>query len=281
MKKAITMIIIGLSLVFVGGIIFIIGGSIIFKTNGGFDISKREMKTVEIVEDFKNINVDLITYDVSLRPSQDGKTKIEYTETQKEKCNVVVSDSVLKITYKDDRKWFEKFFSFGGKSLTIYLPEKEYENLNIDITTGDLKLNSKATFKNATICSTTGDVEGSLKVLNDFNIKVTTGDIELSNINCENFSIVGTSSDIELIKVIASETFKIKVTTGDVEFSSCDSKNIEINGTTGDVVGTLLSGKTFTVSTITGEKILPQNSDGGICKINVTTGDVKIKLTNN
>ncbi len=280
MKKLIITIVIGLSLVLVGGAVFVIGGSIIYKNNGGFDMSNYETKTVEIVEEFKDISIDLTTFDVTVRSSTDDKVKVVYLVGKKESCTISVVDSVLKITDSDDRNWFEKIFTFGEKDLIIYLPEKEYNDFSLDLTTGDLKLLCNATFSNANVEITTGDIEGSLKVKKDFTIKSTTGDVDINNVSCEKFSIVGTSGDVELNDVIASETFKIKTTTGDVEFTNCDGKDIEIKATTGDVIGSLLTGKTFTVKSTTGEKIVPPNSDGGTCKITVTTGDVKIKISN-
>ena len=55
-------IIIGLSLIFIGSIVFVIGGGIIYKNYGGLDLSKGETKALEITEEFKDINLDLITY---------------------------------------------------------------------------------------------------------------------------------------------------------------------------------------------------------------------------
>ena len=278
MKKLIKIIAIALSLVVVGGIIFAIGGGIIMKKNGGFDISKYASKTFTTEEEFKDISIDLTTYDVTFRKSEDGKVKIDYLEGKKNTCDVKVVDSVLKITEIDDRNFIEKFFSINEKDLVIYLPEKEYNSVDIEITTGDIKFLTNANFLFANVKLVTGDVEGSLKVKNDAIIKTTTGDVELNDIICKNFSIIATTGDIDLTSVIASDNLTLKTTTGDVEFASCDSSNIIITATTGDVTGTLLTGKIFDVQTTTGDEIVPPNSEGGMCNVTVTTGDVKIKI---
>ncbi len=278
MNKLVKSIVLGLSLITVGSIIFVIGGSLLYKNNGGFNLLKYQSKTYETVEDFKNIDINLITYDVTFRKSSDDKVKIEYVESEKELCSITVVDSVLKITDTENLNWLDRIFSFGNKDMIIYLPEKEYSDLTIEVTTGDVKFFSDATFSNVSVILTTGDVEGSLKVNKDLSLKLTTGDVEISNVTCEKFSIVSTSGDVELDKIIASESFFIKTTTGDVKFTDCDSENIEIKTTTGDVFGTLLTGKNFDVKTTTGEKLIPQNSGSGNCKITVTTGDIKIKL---
>lgn len=278
MNKLVKCIVLGLSLITIGSIIFVIGGSLLYKNNGGFNLLKYQSKTYETVEDFKNIDINLITYDVTFRKSSDDKVKIEYVESEKELCSIAVVDSVLKITDTENLSWFDRIFSFGEKDMIIYLPEKEYGDLSMEITTSDVKFFSDATFSNVSVILTTGDVEGSLKVNKDLSFQLTTGDVEISNVNCEKISIVSTSGDVELDKIITSESFYIKTTTGDVKFTDCDSENIEIKTTTGDVFGTLLTGKIFDVKTTTGEKLIPQNSDGGNCKITVTTGDIKIKL---
>ena len=278
MNSYVKSIIIGLSLIFIGSIVFVIGGGIIYKNYGGLDLSKGETKTLEITEEFKDINLDLITYDILIHPSNSENVKIVYTENEKVKCTISVVDSVLKITDKDTSNWLDRLFSYGEKSVNVYLPEKEYNDLIINLTTGDVKFLSTATFNNVSVEVTTGDIEGSINTKKNLTIKTTTGDVEISNVNCENLTINGTSCDVELLNVIATETFKIKITTGDVEFTACDSKFIEITSTTGDVIGSLLTGKAFTVSSTTGEKIYPENSSGGTCKVKTTTGDIKIKL---
>ena len=124
MNKLVKSIVLGLSLITIGSIIFVIGGSLLYKNNGGFNLLKYQSKTYETVEDFKNIDINLITYDVTFRKSTDNKVKIEYVESENELCSIAVVDSVLKINDKDNRKWFEKICSFGEKDMIIYLPEK-------------------------------------------------------------------------------------------------------------------------------------------------------------
>ena len=124
MKKLIIAIVIGLSLVFVGGIAMLIGGSIVYKNHGDFNLSRYENKTYIAEEEVNDLSIDLTTFDLNIKISSDDKLKVEYFSSDKEKCDIVLENGLLKITDIDERKWFEKIFSFGNKVLTIYLPEK-------------------------------------------------------------------------------------------------------------------------------------------------------------
>lgn len=304
-------------LLFVG--ILILGIAMI---NGGLKLfsesSNLEETVCEITEEFDSISLFTHTTDITVLPSEDGKTKVVFLEDKNEKHTVNVSDGVLKIVFYD-KEWYEyPIFSYSP-SVTVYLAESEYKALTVDATTADIKVNDGFRFESADIDVSTGnvyflsDTSGQLKIeattgdihvngafADSVSITVTTGDIyiselkctkeitakstsgdmELSNVFSKNLSLKSTTGDIELNKVIIEENFRVKCSSGDVELSDCDGGEINIETSTGEVEGTILSAKIFITKTSTGEVNVPENMSGGKCKITTSTGNIDIRYSN-
>ena len=231
----------------------------------GFDFGvlntvKYETKTYETEEEFSAVSIEVSTENIVFLPSEDGKCRIVSSESEKIKHDVTVEDGTLSIKLNDGRKWYEYLgFALGAGDVTIYLPNKVYNSLKIDVSTGDIKI-SDLTFD--------GDVE----------INVSTGKAELDNVNCKNFISDGSTGNVKLNNVIATEKFTIKRSTGDIKFQGCDAGEIFVKTSTGDVTGSLLSEKNFKTDTSTGKINVPHTTSGGTCEITTSTGDIKIEI---
>ena len=193
-------------------------------------------------------------------------------------CAVNTIDGVLTIEVKDGRKWYQRFFSTGGK-ITVRVPVGDYYNLDIACTTGDITVKGGYTLDDVKIKTTTGDISlDGIRSNGDADIKVTTGDVIINNLICNNLSVNGSTSDISLNNVLTYGNIYVNATTGDLVFNASDAKEIYVDLTTGDVSGSLLSAKVFQASTTTGSIRLPDTNTGGLCKIKTTTGDINITI---
>ena len=111
MKKA---LLIALSLILVGGIIFVI---IMTSLNWEFtrlisDDYTTSTHTVE--EEYSGIKITANTVDITFVPSTDGNTTVTSYANEGIICNVTVSDGTLLIETNDTRKWYNhiEFFNF-------------------------------------------------------------------------------------------------------------------------------------------------------------------------
>lgn len=317
-KSTIIWLIVAASLVLIGAIIF---GGLILALN--FDFSKLNTNKIETnthtVNDlFDSIVIDTDTSDITFLPSEDGECRVVCSEQENLKHSVEVLDGALTIKCEDTRKWYEHIgISFGGTRVTIYLSKAEYSSLSIDEETGNINIPSNFKFENININVSTGDVicsastteklkiktsTGDIKLENlsagsldisvstgrvvalsvecggDINLKSSTGDTTLTNITCANLTSVASTGKLTMNSVIASGKFNIESDTGDVRFEKCDAAEITISTDTGDVKGTLLSDKIFMVDTDTGRKDIPETTTGGKCKITTDTGDIKVQI---
>lgn len=255
-----------------------------------------EIKHYEIKELYNKIDIDTKVDDINIYLSDVNENKVVCTEYKGIKFDVKVVDGTLSIKQIDSRTFFDHMFNFKTYKVDIYLSIQIIESLNINSTTGKITVNEGFTFMNVDIDSTTGDVKLLSNVTGSVNIEATTGDVEvkninklgnmeietstgditLQNINCGSLKIDVTTGKTKLSNVIATNDINIEGTTGDITFDGIDANNICIDVTTGDVKGTILSSKFFIAKSTTGDINVPETRDGGVCRITVTTGDINI-----
>ena len=317
-KRRIAAIIVSAAL-FAAGLALAVLGIAFMGENSQF-ISKNNYvsHTATVTDDFKSISVSAATCDVIFEPSADGITSVSALIHEKETLETFVENGRLYINVKDDREWYDNIsisIGYESPSIVIYMPEGEYEDLEVDVTTGDFGVGEEHSFTFLSFEATTGDAAIFSPVGESLYAKVTTGDIRiddtsptlmevktttgdiaiqnvlnsgkisaktdsgkvaLSSVHANEIDIETTTGDIVLEDVIAASSAHIKATSGDVEFEAFDSAEIYIKVTTGDVEGDLLSSKVFITDTTTGDVKVPYSTEGGVCDVKTTTGDIEI-----
>ena len=241
--------------------------------------NKYETNKYDIADNFKNISINVKTADIVFVASEKAKTEVVCYEQDNANHEVSVDNDTLTIKLVDERKWYEYIgINFRTPKITVYLPQGEYGNLNIDSSTGDIDIKNLSA-ENINLTVTTGEIEAkSITCNGDFKTTVSTGEVELKDVSCKNLSSNGNTGDITLKDVIAEEKFAIERSTGDVKFERCDANEIFIKTDTGDVKGSLLSDKVFITETDTGNIDVPKTITGGRCEITTDTGDIKITV---
>lgn len=232
-------------------------------------------------QDFDSINLDTITADIEFRKSKDDTCRVVCYEREKMPHEVYIQDHTLTISERDTRNWLDHttVFSFKTPTITVYLPEGQYETLKIENTTGDIDISGYWIFDSLDLTTTTGDIQiNGLSCQRDVFTHVTTGDIKLENLTCNNLTTTGSTGDVDMKNVIVSGSLKARCTTGDIKFDKCDAGELYIKATTGNVSGTLLTPKVIFANSTTGTISVPKYTTGGRCEIDVTTGDIHINI---
>ena len=305
--------------VFLGICLIVIGGLIVtFGIVNGNGVNNNMIeKEYDLTESFENIEIDIDTADIEFIKSDVNKVKV--TEKEKEYHKVNVIDNRLVIRSYNELKWFERIFNFNIKKskVQIYLNKTSFDKLNINESTGDIKMPSDFNFNDAIVNLSTGDVSFNAKVTNDLSIdsstgKVTirnfdgrdivingstgdlelinsvltgdlvvsrsTGDITLTNVRANNLKGKTSNGDFTLVDVLITNQINVKTSTGDIELDGSDAATLYIETTTGKVTGTLLTEKVFVVETSTGKVNVPKTQSGGLCEIHTSTGKVNIEI---
>ena len=290
------LIVIGVLLLTAGGVMLAVSWK-----DGSFKVEETITNTHNIEQDFDGVKIDVSVSNVEFKLASDNKCVVECVETENFKHSVSVVENKLVVKENDDRKWYNRYFLnwTTKRSVTITLPKNAYNDFEIILATGDIKLEQEIkvnTLKVETstgdmylsniatdalnLRASTGDIKGeNLEVYGDVATRTSTGHVNFNGLTCKNFRHESTTGKIVLSGVVVDEKMSIETSTGDVKFNSCDAAEIEVSTSTGDVTGSLLTGKRFETKTSTGDVDVPR-TDGGLCTIKTSTGDIIITIVN-
>ena len=300
MKIRNILIIIALALLFTGiGVCSVSVFALHFNLDA-LNTEKLVTREYDITESFDKISVDVDTDDLIFKKSTDGKCHVTCLELEDTPHDVKVSSGTLTVSESKNKKI--RFFSIGfykeDPTITVSLPEANYNSVLIKTDTGDLQLcELSATEFNAE--SDTGDLDiENLKapktglrtdtgeiILRDatidtLSVSTDTGDIKQANVSAESINISTDTGEIDLENVVASGDLDIKSDTGDVSFDGCDAGSIRVKTTTGSVSGSLLTDKVFLTESETGDISVPKTTTGGNCEVTTDTGDIDLEIRN-
>ena len=265
-----------------------------------FDLSrigteKYVTNTHEITDGFDNISIDLNTEDVTLALSQDGKCRVVCIDEERRPVSVSVVGGTLKITAYEREKWYDyiNLTFVSRESVTVYLPETEYNALTIDVDTSDINVSGGLSFNTAEIESDTGDirfealVNGNVEistdtgeisitdsVMTEVNIISDTGDIYIRNLNVTRLDISEDTGEITVIDLNAAKDIRIDTDTGDSELSDVNCESLLIEGDTGEIeLKNVIATSRFNIENSTGD-VEFDGCDAAEITVRTSTGDV-------
>lgn len=203
-------------------------------------------------------------------------------------------------------------FFHPNQVTATYKISTDFNSINIDVRTSNVKVLPSTDNTNQVICYETDKITHKVEVI-DNSLNITFVDnskfydhiMIYSNINIEVYlsktmldtlSIEATTGDINITKSFAFNNVDIDVTTGDITFEGVVNNTLNINTTTGDIEVSNTNANNLSLKTTTGdikindvnakENIETETTSGDFifnnvaCKTflsNGTTGDVKLK----
>lgn len=241
-----------LLLILMGGIVFMMSGC---SVDDGFVkfLQNASDKSASIGEKFANIEIISDTAELTFVPADE--CKIEYTTHKRITYSTTVENDTLKIKVEDNRRWFQKIFSFGDSSkLTVYLPAGVYSALTIEQNTGNIKVPAYYLFGSVDIDVSTGDTGFYALVIEALKIHATTGDITLENVSCGSLDTKVSTGKTRLSNVSVTGDATVKASTGDTFLTgvSCYG-NLSTVARTGDLTATGLNGGSLSIERSTGK----------------------------
>ena len=271
-------------LIFLIGIILLVVGAVLFGTNytKARAAAKEELKTnvIEINDEFQNVDIDIDTSDLTIKKSEDGKTKVECVETEKIKHEVKVEDGKLIVIQHDTRKWAETMFNFlyHDMKVTIYLAETNLNNLQAKVSTGEILIDKDLVFNVGEIKGSTGDVEISAQIKDSLTINLSTGIINLKGINTKNLILKASTGKIVLKNINVEEKISINVSTGDIRLNDVTTAKLNISASTSDIFLTnTIASDDIIIKTSTGD-VNFDHSDAATLNVETSTGNIKGSL---
>ena len=245
-------------------------------------------KEKNITASFDGIEIISNTADLTFITSDE--CKIEYTTHKRIIYSTEVENGILKIKLEDNRRWFQKIFSFGdGSKLTVYVPAGEYSSLTIRQKTGDITVPADYKFGSADIDLSTGDTKLSASVDGALMIHASTGAITLENVSCGTLDTKVSTGKTTLTNVAVAGDATVNASTGDMSLNNVSFKNLSTTADSGDLNAIGLTGEGLSIERNTGEvglngvncggKVAVQTTTGKIDATNVTCGDMTVTVS--
>ena len=272
---------------------------------GGFDI--RSFNTVTYIENsvtidipFDSVSVDCTTADVRIIRSPDGRARVVFSDCDDHAIShsATVRDGELTVTRTDNRTvhiYAEVNIGQGGPTITVYLPQDQYSELDIRTTSGNVDISAGFRFDEAEIHTTSGSIHavgctgqkfegrsssGTVRLENvqceEIKAQSSSGGIQLEAVRCLNTEAQSSSGTIRLTDVIATGFIKIHNSSGGVRLAKSDAPKLQIETSSGSVTGSLLTSKLFDITTSSGTVRLPEQGDGGVCEIRTSSGNINL-----
>ena len=311
-KGAIIALIVAFVLILTGGLILVFGLS--FAGTAEDSVTMLVESEHFIPEAFDSVliktedcNVDFVVFNGEADPH------VVIRERERTSHQVLVEDGTLKIKMVDRRRWQDHIgLNWENMEMTVYLPQRQYENVRVTTATGHIQIPEVFSTKELALRSDTGRVVCDAKVADDLSCFTATGSItvrgaapeklrldsdtgnitvsgiagkeiglnndtgktEAENVTCEVLASESETGDVLLRGVLADRLLQIETDTGDVRIEDCDAGNTNIETDTGDVSGHFLTPKWFSAISDTGHVNVPSTPGGGDCRIETDTGDI-------
>ena len=256
------------------------------KSGNGFTFFEKPVIIYDnTFEKIASINVDVTSYDVELKESNNDTIKVEISGSKKNQDKFHVEEENGNLTINENGSSVCIGFCLDG-AITIYLPNQDIiyhhksssGNIYSDIDLGSVDINT-----------TSGDI--TLKNINDGTISSTSGYINVANANKLNAS--ATSGDISLDEVrdivitsksgnveVKSITLKMDITTtsGDIDILSLSIKeDSKAEARSGNIDIKLDKDVFIDATTRSGDIDIDNTNASPILTIKTTSGDITAK----
>lgn len=293
------------------GLVFVLASLILSSFNLSF-ISSLQFADVShpITQVFDSILIEEIDCNVVLLPSQDGTCTVISQEVPHLFNTVSVEDGTLTVRRRDERAWHERALVFGAAdpTLTVYLPEAQYDALTVRTTSGSIRTQAPLAFRSVRLKSVNGGIELSAAVKDSATLSTTSGSIsahdlqtatltassadgaiDLHRVSADTLNVVGVSGDVHLddgvsarelyveaadgniilTAVNVTESLRIEGVSGNVAIFNTEFAAAYVETSSGNVTGTLPSEKQFDVQTASGVVLHP--ASGGVAPLRIRT----------
>lgn len=232
----------------------------------------------EIEDKITAIDIDYVSGDVTLNGSDTDKVTVKETSNKDlddaHKVHTWVDGSTLYVRYCESAKSIN--FNNINKKLELNIPgSQELDNLNVKISSGDLKCSGVTTGKlNAN--SSSGDVGISCKA-SDIELKVSSGDIVLDQEGMGgSVNIKSSSGKVNYTQTGSNDQINIKSSSGGVNARVEKASGLAIDVSSGDITVDADAVSDFTAKASSGDLDITLGNIPQTSKIDSSSGDVKL-----
>lgn len=193
------------------------------------------------VENASQLIVYSPLFDVKLLPTKDVKLQVKLTGQVSKKTShrlqlqMKKNGSLLHIGYAlpEDDFHFLNGLKFSRATLTVAVPEKEWEQIHVQTEANDVEIHH-LTAKEMRIETASGHVDVKVLLANTLHIEAKAGNQTIHQVSSNDFYSKTTSGAIELNK-LTSKRAEIESTSGNQSIKLLDGETIELQSTSGKI----------------------------------------------
>ena len=247
----------------------------------GFDWNKltinEENETYDqsVTQTFQKIQIDAKQVDVRVVASSNSRCIVRYKLASRDACAIKTDDGVLHVTCNAGASapLYKRFWRQDETELTVFLPDKTYDELKIVTGSGDVFVGDTVAFASARAKTGSGDVEFCAPVTDGLSVTTESGDLAVKRTGCKTIS-VNTGAGTVLCENCRTDSLSVTASSGDVTISKCTLKNIKANTASGDVFCSQSSVSELLDVTSGSGEITLSDSTADTIQITAKSGDV-------
>lgn len=207
----------------------------------------------ESLEGINTIIIELSSPDVTILPYKENDLKVEI------EGNIKSSNSILPQeldVHKDGDSLWVKFqspnfvgvFSYSmNVNLNVYLPENYKNNIEIKVSSSDIKA-SNLTLNELKVISSSGDSEFENLSVNKLNYSSSSGEVYVKDLKSKENIIRTTSGKIELNNLTGSLTSTSSSGDTSIIYSEFNENNLDLSSSSGDIHLSLPKNSEFNIN---------------------------------
>lgn len=287
-KRTVISLIVAAALLVSGGALILAG-----LWNADFDFTAEPTyKTYSPSGSVQSIQINTEICNVKFFKAE-GALTVHCPEMENFEHIVLIENGTLKISTMDMRQWYDLIgIHMEDVSISVYLPENQYDSLHIQSDTGDIRIPQDFAFDAVKLNTDTGDIDfaaeaaetlitetstGSTKIhgaapaylecrsssgdmvleniciSGDIHIQRSTGRITATDVTCRDFICKSNTGNTSLANVLAAGTLQIRTSTGKVTAENTRAEAFDIRTSTGDVRLNSCDGELIQIETSTGD----------------------------
>lgn len=275
-----TLVTLGVVALVAGGVVVGVG----YATTRNEEDSAMEKREEVLEESFEDLKIDLDRSNIEFKKSEDGKNRVVCYEREKAFSKVEVDGNTLKITQRDERPWYKKwFFNWGWVTgdemkVTVYLAGDAYNNLKVESKIGSVNVSSGFTFNIVDVTTNTGSVTVDANATNYIDLETDTGSIHSTDVTATTLKAKSDTGSVNLTNVNIANDIKVEKHTGSLNIADSHCENMDVESTTGsvNVTRTTADGH-MNIKSSTGS-IHFDNADAATLNLESSTGSIKGSL---
>lgn len=222
--------------------------------------NQKEIHKVQEVQitSLAKIKIQSTAFDVEILPTNSLKLQAKLSghasSSIANKIDLVLEQQNTQLTIEPtlinkDKGLFSELYQNNVK-LTVYVPNKEWQALNIHAASGNIKIDSLNT-KLLETKSSSGDQTVINIVAKDVKIKSSSGNQRLSNLSTNKMTTQSSSGDIAM-ELLTADKLTVASSSGNHNYKQLQSSETEFTSTSGDVNIKGLEGDRLALSTTSG-----------------------------